>query len=174
MISFHGKKYVYQVLEREKRENFLNNVNNFPTLEVSKRKACEIELICIGAFSPLTHFMNKSEVMEVAFKLSLDGILWSIPIILPASKDIFEKVQNKDKVILKQEKIYLAVLELEDKFTLCEEEKEKIAQAIYKTTSLEHPGVKEFMKEGKYYLSGKVYLLNRPKREEGISNIYYL
>ncbi len=174
MISFHGGKYVYQVLEGEEREKILNNIKNFLSLEISKRKACDIELICNGAFSPLDHFMNKDEIMDVAFNLNLNGILWSIPIMLPVNKDIFEKAQEKDKIILKHENVPLALLEIEDKFTLNENEKEKIAEAVYKTTSLDHPGVKEFMSESSYYLSGKVYLLNRPKREEGIKDFYYL
>jgi len=174
LISFHGGKYVYQVLEGEEREKILNNIKNFLSLEISKRKACDIELICNGAFSPLDHFMNKDEIMDVAFNLNLNGILWSIPIMLPVNKDIFEKAQEKDKIILKHENVPLALLEIEDKFTLNENEKEKIAEAVYKTTSLDHPGVKEFMSESSYYLSGKVYLLNRPKREEGIKDFYYL
>ncbi len=174
MIPFHGGKYVYQVLKGEEREKILNNIDNFLSLEVNKRKACDIELICNGAFSPLDHFMNKDEVMDVAFNLNLNGTLWSIPIMLPASKDIFEKAQDKDKIILKHENVPLAILEVQDKFTLKKEEKEKIAQAVYKTTSLEHPGVKEFFNESSYYLSGKVYFLNRPKREEGIKSTYYL
>ena len=174
MISFHGGKYVYQVLEGEEREKILNNIKNFLSLEISKRKACDIELICNGAFSPLDHFMNKDEIMDVAFNLNLNGILWSIPIMLPVNKDIFEKAQEKDKIILKHENVPLALLEIEDKFTLNENEKEKIAEAVYKTTSLDHPGVKEFMSESSYYLSGKVYLLNRPKREKGIKDFYYL
>jgi len=174
LISFHGGKYVYQVLEGEEREKILNNIKNFLSLEISKRKACDIELICNGAFSPLDHFMNKDEIMDVAFNLNLNGILWSIPIMLPVNKDIFEKAQEKDKIILKHENVPLALLEIEDKFTLNENEKEKIAEAVYKTTSLDHPGVKEFMSESSYYLSGKVYLLNRPKREKGIKDFYYL
>jgi len=174
LIPFHGGKYVYQVLKGEEREKILNNIDNFLSLEVNKRKACDIELICNGAFSPLDHFMNKDEVMDVAFNLNLNGTLWSIPIMLPASKDIFEKAQDKDKIILKHENVPLAILEVQDKFTLKKEEKEKIAQAVYKTTSLEHPGVKEFFNESSYYLSGKVYFLNRPKREEGIKSTYYL
>jgi len=174
LLSFHGGKYVYQILKDDEKENILKNINNFINIEVNKRKACDIELICNGAFSPLDHFMNKDEIMEVAFNLDLNGTLWSIPIMLPVSKEVFERVNIKDKAILRYKDIALALLEIEEKFTLNEEEKKKIAEAVYKTTSLEHPGVKEFIKESNFYLSGKVFLLNRPKREEGIKSFYYL
>ncbi len=74
-----------------------NNVESFLSLEVSKRKVCDIELICNGAFLPLDHFMNKDKVMNVAFKLNLNGTLWSIPIMLPISKDILKKHKIKTK-----------------------------------------------------------------------------
>ena len=39
------------------------------TLELSDRNACDVELLTVGGFSPLTGFMNEVSVVRVLFKV---------------------------------------------------------------------------------------------------------
>lgn len=51
------------------------------TIEASDRNACDIELLSVGAFSPLTGFLNKDEYESVVNDMRLkNGLLFGIPV----------------------------------------------------------------------------------------------
>ena len=54
------------------------------TLELSDRNACDVELLCVGGFSPLTGFMNAEAYDHVVENMRLPGsnLLFGLPIVL--------------------------------------------------------------------------------------------
>ena len=51
------------------------------TLEASDRNACDIELLSVGGFSPLSGFMNKEDYESVVSDTRLkNGLLFCIPV----------------------------------------------------------------------------------------------
>ncbi len=129
--------------------------------ECSERNACDIELLMVGAFSPLEGFMNEEDYKSVTkFHRHTEGFLFGLPIVLDTNNDHFEKGK---KILLQFKGQNLAVLEIESKW---EPDKELEAQFCYGTTSLEHPAVTMIFHERKrYYVGGKIYGLELPKRE---------
>ncbi len=129
--------------------------------ECSERNACDVELLMIGAFSPLEGFMNKEDYKSVVKDhRNTEGFLFGLPIVLDTNNDNFEKGK---KILLKFKGQNLAILEIESKW---EPDKELEAQFCYGTTSLEHPAVTMiFHERKKYYVGGKIYGLDIPKRE---------
>ena len=129
--------------------------------ECSERNACDVELLMIGAFSPLEGFMNEKDYKSVTkYHRDTKGFLFGLPIVLDTNEDHFEKGK---KILLKFKGQKLAVLEIESKW---EPDKELEAQFCYGTTSLEHPAVKMiFHERAKYYIGGKIYGFELPIRE---------
>ena len=129
--------------------------------ECSERNACDVELLMIGAFSPLEGFMNEEDYKSVTKDhRDTKGFLFGLPIVLDTNNEYFEEGH---KILLTFKGQKLAVLVIESKW---EPDKELEAKFCYGTTSLGHPAVSMiFHERKKYYMGGKIYGLELPKRE---------
>ncbi|KAK9820681.1 hypothetical protein WJX74_005495 [Apatococcus lobatus] len=130
------------------------------TIECSDRNACDVELLTVGAFSPLEGFMSEEEYTSVVQDWRLkNGLLWGLPIVMDTDS---EDIGVGDKVLLKYQGQDLATLEVSSKWR---PNKPLEALKCYGTSSIEHPAVQMIsMERGQYYLGGKVTGLELPKR----------
>ena len=130
------------------------------TIECSDRNACDVELLCVGGFSPLRGFMHQEDYDAVVSGHRLAaGQLFGLPIVMDTDRD---DVVVGDKLLLTYKGQDLAVLEVEDKW-----EPNKVAEAkgCYCTTSIEHPAVRMITMERKrFYLGGSLQGLALPER----------
>ena len=130
------------------------------TIECSDRNACDVELLCVGGFSPLRGFMHQEDYDSVVSGHRLAaGQLFGLPIVMDTDRD---DVVVGDKLLLTYKGQDLAVLEVEDKW-----EPNKVAEAkgCYGTTSIEHPAVRMITMERKrFYLGGSLQGLALPER----------
>jgi len=129
--------------------------------ECSERNACDVELLMIGAFSPLEGFMDENNYQSV-IKNHRDssGLLFGLPIVLDTNN---ENVKEGEKILLTYKKQKLAIIEINSKW---EPDKSAEAKLCYGTNSLDHPAVKMIFNErGKFYIGGKVYGFELPIRE---------
>ena len=130
------------------------------TIECSDRNACDVELLCVGGFSPLRGFMHHEDYDAVVSGHRLAaGQLFGLPIVMDTDRD---DVVVGDKLLLTYKGQELAVLEVEDKW-----EPNKVAEAkgCYGTTSIEHPAVRMITMERKrFYLGGSLQGLALPER----------
>lgn len=132
------------------------------TLELSDRNACDVELLCVGGFSPLTGFMNAETYDHVVENMRLPGsnLLFGLPIVLDTD---CEETKVGDKVLLKYKGKSVAVLTVDSKWR---PNKPKEAKMCYGTSSIEHPGVHMIAEErGRYYIGGSLEGLAMPVRE---------
>jgi len=129
--------------------------------ECSERNACDVELLIIGAFSPLNGFMHEDEYISVIKNhRNKNGLLFGLPIVLDTNNN---EIKKGDKVLLTYRGQSLAILEVESKW---EPDKSSEAKYCYGTNSLDHPAVKMiFHERGRFYLGGKIFGLEIPKRD---------
>ena len=130
------------------------------SIDMSDRNACDVEVLCVGGFSPLSGFMNEDEYTSVVENMHLkSGLLFGLPIVMDTSR---EDINVGDKVLPTYQGDNIAVMEVESKYV---PDKAKEALNCYGTSSIEHPGVLMISTErGKYYMGGKVTGLALPKR----------
>jgi ATP sulfurylase len=57
--GFHGGKLVDKMVKDEGEKSKALARCNVDPIELSERQACDVELLCTGAFSPLEGFMNE-------------------------------------------------------------------------------------------------------------------
>ncbi len=129
--------------------------------ECSERNACDVELLMVGAFSPLEGFMDENNYNSVIKNnRNTSGLLFGLPIVFDSNN---EKVKAGETILLTYKKQKIAVLEVSSKW---EPDKSLESELCYGTNSLDHPAVKMIFNErGRFYIGGRVYGFELPIRE---------
>jgi sulfate adenylyltransferase len=165
IIQPHGGKLVNRLLEGKDREEALIKARSIKSINVSSRIISDVELIAVGAFSPLAGFMGKEDYDSVIGNMRLkDGLPWSITITLPVSEEVATGLEEGEELsLLDEDGNIIAILILEEKYSY---DKEREAKNVYGTSDIAHPGVSVLYSQGSILLGGKISLINRPKNIE--------
>src|SRR4029077_5942495 len=84
LISPYCGELVNLLVEDAERRELTKHANKLSSLQLSLRSLCDLELLSVGAFSPLDRFMGKANYTAVLEKMRLsNGTLFPIPITLP-------------------------------------------------------------------------------------------
>jgi sulfate adenylyltransferase len=131
-----------------------------PSVQLTARGECDLELLATGAFSPLDRFMNKADYERVLGEMRLaDGTLWPMPISLPMSE-----VPKGDEVALRGlRNDLLAVITIDDVYE-CDRAAE--GRAVAGTDEVRHPLVAEMGGWGRYNLTGRLRVLRLPSHAD--------
>ncbi len=133
--------------------------SKLPSIQVSSRIACDLELLAVGAFSPLDRFMGVEDHRHVVEEMRLSGgHLFPIPITLPVDPGTETKL-DADIALRDANNNLLAVMTIEE---IYEWDREEVAQKVFRTQDLRHPLVAEMHRWGKHNLSGKLQVLQIP------------
>jgi sulfate adenylyltransferase len=164
MISPWGGSLVDLLVFDEERKEALDRANSLPGIQLSDRAVCDLELLATGAFSPLRTFMNRADFERVSEEMRLssysDGTLFPMPVTLPV--DHFKGLKLDKKIALRDSRNdLLAVMTVEE---IYEWPLRKFALEIAGTEDSRHPLVAEIQHWGKFNISGKLLVLNLPKR----------
>ncbi len=127
----------------------------------------DLELIANGAYSPLIGFMNNANYESVLKHMKLtNGLIWSIPITLPVTTEVAEKLIIGEDVKLTYNKTVYGILHLQEIFV-----PDKLFEAlqVYLTTDEQHPGVKRLFNRPDVYVAGAITLVNTPSRKKEFS-----
>lgn len=133
---------------------------SLPKLKVSSREAGDIIMLGIGGFTPIDGFMTHSDWQGVCDGMKMaNGLFWPIPVTL-SSDD--ESIKAGTEVALVGARIdggeeILATMKVTEKYQI---DKAHECMQVFKTTDLEHPGVKMVMAQGKYNLAGPIKVLS--------------
>ena len=136
--------------------------NNYPSLQLSDRQLCDLELIMNDGFKPLNGFVTQQDYLHVIEDMRLyDGSLWPIPITLDVDDKFISKISNSQKITLRdKEGFALALLQVED---IWKPNLEKEAHLVFGTNDTKHPGVEYLLKNSKnYYIGGKIEKISHP------------
>ena len=128
-------------------------------IEIDAIALSDLELIGIGAYSPLEGFLTKADYETVVEQMRLaNGTVWSIPITLPVNEAIATTLEigNEAKLVYGGE-VY-GVITVADIFT---PDKEVEATNVYGTADRAHPGVAKLFERPNTYVGGDVKLLKK-------------
>ncbi|MDY8049296.1 sulfate adenylyltransferase [Paenibacillus polymyxa] len=168
----HGGTLVDKIIIGSKQKALLQAAEELFPIHVNSWTISDLDLIGVGAFSPLTGFMNESDYRSVVTDMRLaDGTVWSIPITLAVAESVASELKLGQQVALVGETdgtIY-AVLDIESIYQVDQAEE---ARRVFKTDDLAHPGVKKLLDRPATYVGGSVQVLNRPEPTQ-FSEFYY-
>jgi sulfate adenylyltransferase len=160
-IAPHGGKLVQRFADDGERLRWLAKIDALPKITLTRREISDLEMIAVGAFSPLEGFLGEADYESVVTKMHLAGGLpWTIPVTLAITPQEEKRAHPGDDLALVEEGGKpLAVLHLAEKYRA---DKQREAAEVYRTTEDAHPGVKAIYEQGDVYLGGKVTMLDRP------------
>lgn len=154
LVSPHGGRLFNLIATEARKAELKKAAVNFPSITLTARQICDLELLLCGGFSPLRGFLNRADYEGVLDEMRLeDGTLWPIPVTLDVSEAVAITVSAATHVTLRSSTgVVLAVLEVGDIWRV---DKDREAQSVYGATSLEHPAVAYLAnRTGDYYIGG--------------------
>ena len=128
-------------------------------IELDAIALSDLELIGIGAYSPLSGFLNQADYESVVEKMRLaNGLVWSIPITLPVNPSVAATLQQGEQVKLVHNGEVYGTLTVGD---IYEPNKQQEAKNVYGTEDLAHPGVAKLFERPAIYVGGEVTLIKK-------------
>jgi sulfate adenylyltransferase len=160
LIAPYGGKLVDLLLTGDERDDLLSRARRLPSIKISMRNLCDLELLATGGFSPLDRFMGKADYESVLHEMRLgDGVLFPLPITLTA--DPKELPTVGDELALRNaNNEVMAVMTLDEVYHW---DAETEAALAYGSTDEKHPMVSEIARWNKVCVSGALQVLNLPK-----------
>ncbi len=164
-IAPHGGKLVDRRLKGDELADARKRAEGLKKIVLGPREISDLELICVGAYSPLEGFMTRQDYHSTMDTMHLaNGLPWTIPVTLAVSRDVAGSVKEGEEVALvSSEGTTLALMTVEEVFP---HDKEKEAIQVYGTRDDAHPGVKKLYESGDMLLGGKVWLVERPEHRD--------
>jgi sulfate adenylyltransferase len=139
-------------------------------IELDQLELSDLELIANGGYSPLEGFMKKADYESVVNQMRLaNGLPWSIPITLAVTNEKKSEISIGETVNLTKDGTIYGSIRVEEMFT---PNKTLEAEKVYRTTDLEHPGVKKLVNRSEVYIGGPITLIKRPEKNQ--FETYYL
>lgn len=136
---------------------------HYPSITLSNRQLCDLEMLANGAYSPLTRFMDQATYESVVHHCTLpDGSIWPIPIVLDISEALANTLAIGSPLALRDnEGFMLAVVIVEERW---QADKTFEAKQVYGTQSLDHSGVAYLMEQTQaVYISGILQVVQLPE-----------
>ena len=131
-------------------------------IELDAIALSDLELIGIGAYSPLRGFLNQADYASVVEKMRLaNGLVWSIPITLPVNPSVAATLQQGELVKLVHNGEVYGTLTVGDVY---EPNKQQEAKNVYGTEDVAHPGVAKLFERPAIYVGGEVTLIKKSQK----------
>jgi len=159
LITPYGGKLVDLRVAPEELAEAKAYASQLPTLQLTDRQICDLELLAVGGFSPLDRFMSKADLGRVVAEMRLsEGTLFPMPITLPI--DPTPEVTLDGEIALRDRRNnLLAIMRVEEMY---EWDRDELALKVFGTTDPKHPIVAEMARWGKVNLSGSLRVLQLP------------
>lgn len=160
-IAPHGGRLINRLVTGAARDTLLDRARSLPKIQLDERAQSDIEMIAVGAFSPLCGFLGQADYRAVVDSMRLtSGIPWSIPISLQVSRAQADSLKEGGEVALVDaHNTLLAVLALAERY---QPNRDDEVKKVYGTTETAHPGVAAVLGGGEVYLGGEIQVVNRP------------
>ena len=159
VIAPYGGALIDLLVPAEQREDRKAYASTLPSIQLSPRAVCDLELLATGAFSPLDRFMGSSDYARVLGEMRLaDGTLFPIPITLPVEPSDLLQL-DRDIALRDAKNNLLAIMTIEEIYGW---NRDEFAAAVAGTLDLKHPLVAELGRWGTLNLSGRLEVLSLP------------
>jgi sulfate adenylyltransferase len=160
IVSPYGGELVDLIvptLEIDERRAYANRL---PSLQISERSVCDLQLLATGAFSPLNRYAGKEDYKRILDEMRLQsGHIFPIPVTLPVDPSP-ELHLDRDVALRNTKNELLAILSIEEIYAC---DPSEAAQKILGTQDAKHPLVAEMQRWGKLNISGRLQVLQLPK-----------
>lgn len=159
LISPYGGTLVDLMVPAESRAELSHYANRLPSVRLSDRSVCDLELLATGAFSPLDQFMGQADYQNVLDNMRLaNGYVFPMPITLPIDDDVNVTV-GQEIALRDPQNDLLAIMTVAEVYAW---DIAEVAQKAFGTMDLRHPIVAEMHRWGKRNIAGPMQVLKLP------------
>ena len=165
-IAPHGGDLVDLLVPEGRREATRAEAEHLPKLVVNARELSDLEMLTVGALSPLRGFVGEDDYVSVLETMHLtNGLAWSIPVTLSLTDDDVKRIGAGGSVALLPWEAGdpIAVVEVAEVF---KRDRQKESVGVFGTEDLEHPGVQALHDAGDFCLAGTVRALALPEHDD--------
>ncbi|OOG23058.1 sulfate adenylyltransferase [Thioalkalivibrio denitrificans] len=149
------------LLEGEALTKEQKRAESLPRVTVSSREKGDIIMLGLGGFTPLDGFMSHADWEGVCDGMkTASGLFWPIPITLSTDEGTADGIKTGSDIALvdPDNGEILATMTVTEKYQI---DKAHECATVFKTTDMEHPGVKMVMEQGEVNLAGPVKVLSQ-------------
>jgi sulfate adenylyltransferase len=161
LVRPHGGRGLKPLaLEGVARTEAVARAAGLPPLRVTSREKGDLIMLGIGGFTPLDGFMTRADWEGVCDGCRMaNGLFWPIPITLSTDEAVADGIKTGAEVALVDPDSGepLATMKVTEKYRI---DKAHECMSVFRTTDLEHPGVKMVMAQGDVNLAGPVKVLS--------------
>ena len=160
-IPPHGGKLVDLLMWPDEADAAAEAAVNLPKISLAPRDLSDLEMLAVGALSPLTGFMAEDDYTTVLADMHLaSGLPWTIPVTLSLDDADAKRIGGAARVVLVSGDEPAALLDVEG---IYRRDREAEALSVFRTTDTAHPGVRALMSSGDYVAAGPVQVLRAPR-----------
>jgi sulfate adenylyltransferase len=165
-IAPHGGTLVDLLADASAAERLRAEAANLPTIVANERELADLEMLAVGALSPLRGFQGEADYHAVLDSMHLtDGLPWAIPVVLGVDEDDAHRLGSGGGVAIVPApgSEPIAVLRVTETF---KRDKAKEAQSVYRTDDEAHPGVRAVLEAGAYCIAGDLEVTALPPHDD--------
>ncbi len=153
------------MVREEEREELSAYANEASSIQLSARTLCDLELLAIGAFSPLDSFMGEADYVSVLKHMRLaDGTLFPMPLTLPVVRT-GDLTIGKCVALRNQRNELIALMTVEELFDW---DPERESMAVLGTMDARHPMRAEMAGLDRSCIAGPLKVINLPRHYDFI------
>jgi sulfate adenylyltransferase len=165
LIKPHGSDTLnpLYVADDAKRAELEKEAEGLPKLLVCSQAAANAVMLGCGYFNPLTGFMNLADSLAVAEKMKCTcGLFFPVPIVNVVEDA--SAIKGAKRIALLDPNVegnpVIAIQDVESIDEATDEQMKMMAEKIFATTDPAHPGAKNFLSVGKFFVAGPIQVLN--------------
>jgi len=140
-----------------------DDASGLASIDLSAKQSCDLEMLGVGAFSPLAGFMGRADFNSVCEHMTLgSGAVWPIPILLAVKRDAAPSEGARVALYASApstgQRVLQAVMTVEEVYP---HDKAKEIPAVFRTEDDAHPGVAQVRAEGDVCIAGPVEVIEQ-------------
>jgi sulfate adenylyltransferase len=165
-IAPHGGTLVNLLAADAEADALRAEAEHLPKLVVSERELADLEMLAVGALSPLTGFQGERDYHSILERMHLEnGLAWAIPVTLSVDQDGAHRLGGAESVALcaSEGAEPLAVLRIGE---IYKRDRSKEAMGVYQTEDAEHPGVAAMLAAGELCVAGDLRVISLPPHDD--------
>lgn len=159
LIPPYGGSLINLLASEDAREDLKARANRLPSIQLSERAVCDLELLATGGFSPIDKFMGQEDHRRVLDEMRLvSGHVFPIPVTLPVERT--PEIRLDQEIALRNSKSeLLAVMTIEEAYDW---DRAEVAEKVFGTRDPRHPLVAEMARWGSVNISGRLQVIDLP------------
>lgn len=158
----HGGGLVNRIVSASEAATLMGRTSGLPVIVLDPRELADLELIAVGAVSPIRGYMGSKDYHGVLERMRLsDGTVWPLPISLAVNDEVRKGLKvGKEAALHDGNGRVWGTIDISEIF---QRDPLGEARSVYRTDNTSHPGVAYLLSRPSWLVAGDVQVLPLPE-----------